>query len=133
MPKHLPVLPVATRRALLTLGADISAARRRRRLPLEVIADRALTSRQTVARVERGDPRVSMGIWATVLYTLGMVGQLATLASPAQDERGLAIGRDQLPKRVRLASPSPKAAKSGDKANPERKRIAGDRPSEPRR
>ena len=128
MPKHLPVLPLATRRALLTLGADISAARRRRRLPLEVIAERAQTSRQTVARVERGDPRVSMGIWATVLYTLGMLEQLATLASPAQDERGLAFALEQLPQRVRLA---PKAPPSARPVETPRKR--GNRPSEPRR
>ena len=131
MPKHLPVLPLATRRALLTLGADISAARRRRRLPLEVIAERAQTSRQTVARVERGDPRVSMGIWATVLYTLGMLQPLATLASPAQDERGIAIALEQLPQRVRLAPKAPKAPPSARPVETPRKR--GNRPSEPRR
>ena len=126
---------MATRRALLTLGADISAARRRRRLPLEVIAERAQTSRQTVARVERGDPRVSMGIWATVLYTLGMLDQLATLASPAKDERGLAIGLEQLPQRVRLVSLSPKASQRVrlEEPAPARPRKGGDRPSEPRR
>lgn len=69
-----------------------------------------------------------MGIWATVLFTLGMLEHLATLASPAQDQRGIAIALDQLPQRVRLA---PKAPHSVRPVETPRKR--GNRPSEPRR
>ena len=104
MPRQHPVLPVAVRRALITLGADISAARRRRRLPLEVVAERALTTRQTVSRIEHGDPRVAMATWATVLFALGMLERLADVAGPAHDSLGQALALEQLPQRVHLTS-----------------------------
>ena len=104
MPRTHPVLPIAVRRALVTLGADISAARRRRRLPLEVVAERALTTRQTVSRIEHGDPRVAMATWATVLFALGMLERLADLAEPAKDSLGQALELEQLPQRVHLTS-----------------------------
>ena len=49
--------PAAVRRALRKLGADIHDARRRRRLPMAVVAERAFTSRSTLQRVEAGDTR----------------------------------------------------------------------------
>ena len=55
MPTPAPPVPIAIRRALQTLGADLSEARRKRRLPMEIIAARALTTRQTVSRIEKGD------------------------------------------------------------------------------
>jgi hypothetical protein len=76
-----------------------------------------------------------MGIWATVLYTLGMLDQLAALASSAHDERGLAIGLEQLPQRVRLARHSPKVTRGVhlEAPTPKGARKGGNRPSEPRR
>lgn len=122
MPKHISVLPQAARRALSTLGADMSAARRRRRLPLEVLAERALTTRQTVARIERGDPRVAIGTWAAVLFALGLVDRLGTLADAARDALGRALEEERLPQRVHLT------AQPADRRAPRR-----GRPSEPRR
>jgi len=75
-----------------------------------------------------------MGIWATVLYTLGMLRPLATLASPAHDERGLAIALEQLPQRVRLVRRSPKVPHVSPVAtDPKAPRKSKNRPSEPRR
>lgn len=107
MAKHLPPAPIAVRRALAQLGADISAARRRRRLPLKLVAERALTTRQTIARIERGDSRVAMGTWATVLFILRLEGRLADLAAPAHDELGLSLEEERLPRRIRLPKPRP--------------------------
>lgn len=104
MPKGPPPVPFAIRRALIKLGVDIAAARRRRRLPLDIVAARALTTRQTVARVEKGDPAVAMGTWATVLFALGMADRLADLAAPATDALGIALETERLPERVRLPS-----------------------------
>ncbi len=67
-----------------------------------MVAERALVSRNTLARVERGDPGVSMGIYATVLFVLGMAGRLGELAEPGRDPIGLALENEHLPKRVRL-------------------------------
>jgi transcriptional regulator with XRE-family HTH domain len=92
----------AVRKSLGQLGADIRDARRRRRLPMSVVADRAFTSRSTLQRIEEGDPSVSMGIYAAVLHTLGLLEDLGQLASPAKDTIGQALATDALPKRVRL-------------------------------
>ena len=69
---------------------------------MEVVADRALTTRQTVARIERGDPRVAFGTWASVLFALGLAKSLGELASPAADREGLALEAERLPKRIRV-------------------------------
>ena len=92
----------AVRKALARLGSDIRDARRRRRLPMAVVADRAFTSRATLQRVEAGDPSVGMGIYAAVLHTLGLLGGLGRLADPSMDEVGQALADASLPQRVRL-------------------------------
>jgi transcriptional regulator with XRE-family HTH domain len=94
---------VAVRRALGKLGADIRDARRRRRLPSAVVAERAFTSRPTLQRIEAGDHAVSIGIYAAVLQALGLLDGLGTIAEASRDEAGLAIATDNLPKRARLS------------------------------
>jgi transcriptional regulator with XRE-family HTH domain len=92
----------ASRRALHKLGADLRDARRRRRLTMALVADRAFTSRSTLQRVEEGDPSVGMGIYAAVLHALGLLDGLAQLAEPTKDSVGMALASESLPKRVRL-------------------------------
>jgi len=58
---------------LRKLGADIHDARRRRRLPMGIVAERAFTSRTTLQRIEEGDPGVGIGIYAAVLQALGLL------------------------------------------------------------
>jgi transcriptional regulator with XRE-family HTH domain len=95
-------LPPSVRRNLAKLGADLSAARRRRRISSQAMAERAFTSRPTISRVERGDPRVSMGIYASVLFVLGMADRLGSLADAGTDEIGLGLEHERLPKRVHM-------------------------------
>lgn len=66
------------------------------------MAERTFTSRPTISRVERGDPTVSMGIYASVLFVLGMVDRVGALADPATDEIGLSLDNERLPKRVHM-------------------------------
>jgi hypothetical protein len=95
---------------LQKLGADIRDARRRRQLPVAIVADRAFTSRPTLARIEAGDHQVSIGIYAAVLNALGLLEGLGVLADPAHDPVGMTLASEQLPKRVHL----PKRRKSPD-------------------
>lgn len=97
---HRPVH--AVRRALKQLGSDLKTARLRRGLPMQVVAERASTTRQTLQRVERGEPSVSMGIYAQVMHALGLLDELAVLAHPGTDEVGLARSVQQLPQRADL-------------------------------
>ena len=94
----------AARKALAKLGADLRDARRRRRLTMALLADRAFTSRATLQRIEAGDPSVSMGIYAAVLQALGLIDGLSQLADPAVDAVGQALAHEALPKRIRLKS-----------------------------
>jgi transcriptional regulator with XRE-family HTH domain len=83
------------------LGADIRAARLRRTISTELMAERAFTSRGTLRKVELGDPSVSFGIYATVLFILGMTERLADLADLRHDAIGIELADEQLPQRIR--------------------------------
>ncbi len=71
-----PSLPLPAARALHKLGGDIRDARRRRRIPTATMAQRAAISRTTLAKVEKGDPGVGIGIYATALFILGLADRL---------------------------------------------------------
>lgn len=96
---------VAVRRTLRKLGLDMRDARRRRRLPAEIVAERAFTSRPTLHRIEDGDHTVGIGIYAAVLQALGLLDGLGMIADQGKDEVGLAMASEQLPRRVRLRRP----------------------------
>ena len=101
---HYP--PAAVRRVLRKLGGDIQDARRRRRLLMAVIAERAFTSRSTLQRIEAGDATVSIGIYAAVLQALGLLDGLGEVADIGRDSVGQALASAELPKRVRLNRPA---------------------------
>ena len=96
-------LPIPVRHALRKLGHDMRDARRRRRIPVAIAAQRASISRTTLAKIEKGDPGVALGIYATVLFVMGMVERLADLADPKNDPVGLQLEEEHLPQRIRGA------------------------------
>ncbi|MGQ0815991.1 MAG: hypothetical protein ACT4O1_16290 [Gemmatimonadota bacterium] len=98
-------MPLPVRRALRKLGADIRDARKRRRIPLELIAQRAMTSHVTMIKVERGDASVSIGVYANTLFALGLVERLGMIADKAHDQVGQALEDERLPQRARRRSP----------------------------
>ncbi|HVV85597.1 MAG TPA: helix-turn-helix domain-containing protein [Kofleriaceae bacterium] len=99
--RALAGLPPEVRTALAKLGADLSLARRRRRISVQAMAERTFTSRATIARVERGDPRVSMAIYASVLFVVGMIENLLDIAEPSLDEQAGELDVARIPLRVR--------------------------------
>jgi transcriptional regulator with XRE-family HTH domain len=90
-------------RALRKLGSDIRDARLRRRIPVAVAAERASIGRSTLSRVEKGDPTVAAGIYATVLFVLGLADRLGELADAKNDATGLQLEEEHLPKRIRVS------------------------------
>ena len=94
--------PIAVQRALRKLGNDLCDARRRRRIPMALMAERVGITRATLAKAEHGEDRVSMGVYATMLFVLGLTDRLADLGSPRHDDVGLALEEERLPKRIRL-------------------------------
>lgn len=101
--RNSAALPVPVARALRKLGHDIRDARRRRRIPVTILADRASVSRTTLNKAEKGDPGVSLGTYAMVLFSLGMVDRLADVADPRHDAAGLELEEENLPVRIRLS------------------------------
>ncbi len=65
------------------------------------MAERASISRVTLNKAEKGEPGVSMGTYASLLFVLGMTERLADLADPKNDPVGLELEEAQLPKRIR--------------------------------
>ena len=100
MARTLPSLPLEVRRSLRNVGQDIRTARLRRRLPAAIIAERADITRATLGRVERGDASVSIGIYATVLWSLGMGDRVGRLAE--SDLIGQHLEEERLPQRAHL-------------------------------
>ena len=96
-----PPLPLPVKRALAKLGQDIRSARLRRRITTAMMAERAFITRTTLRKVEQGNPAVSLGIYATVMFVLGLTPRLADLADARADEVGLQLEEERLPKRIR--------------------------------
>ena len=94
-------LPIPVRHALRKLGHDLRDARRRRRIPVAITAQRASISRTTLVKIEKGDPGVALGIYAMVLFVMGMVERVADLADPKSDAVGLRLEEEHLPQRIR--------------------------------
>src|SRR5579872_6698717 len=89
--KSQVVFPIPVTRALRKLGHDIRDARRRRRIPASVAAQRASISRTTLVKIEKGDPGVAMGHYSTVLFVMGMAERLGDLAASKNDPVGLQL------------------------------------------
>jgi hypothetical protein len=104
-------LPLSAKRALVKLGADIRSARLRRRIATSIMASRAFITRTTLLKVERGDPGVSVGTYATVLFILGLISRLEDVADVHSDEVGLQLEEERLPKRIRQPGSTRKASK----------------------
>jgi len=69
MKKTVPVMP-KTQKILETMGEQIKLARLRRRIPADLVAERAGISRATLWQIEKGSATVSMGAYAAVLHAL---------------------------------------------------------------
>jgi DNA-binding XRE family transcriptional regulator len=105
-------MPLPVLRALRKLGADIRDARLRRRIATTTMAERVSITRPTLASVEKGEPGVQMGTYATVLFVLGMTDRLAELADVRHDTTGLQLDEDRLPKRIRVRSSSSRTSRA---------------------
>lgn len=93
-------LPIPAGHALRKLGRDIAVARRKRRISTADMAARLFVSRDTLWRLERGEPTVSAGTLATAVFVLGLHDRLANLAAPAKDELALSLDEQRLPKHI---------------------------------
>lgn len=81
----MTLLP-SLQRTLSDLGENTRLARLRRKFPASLVAERAGISRNTLRAIESGDPSVSLGAYAKVLFCLGLEQDLKDVAK--DDELG---------------------------------------------
>lgn len=96
-----PSIPLPAVQALRKLGRDLALARRKRALSTRDMAARLFVSRDTLWRLERGEPTVALGTLATAIFVLGLHNRLANLAAPERDELALDLDERRLPQRIR--------------------------------
>ena len=102
------VLPSKLRRGLKKFGQDIGIARRKRRLTVAMMAERVGVAESTYLRAEKGDPKVAFGVYAMVLFVLGFGDAIAELLDARNDDQGLLLDAERVPKRVRARkTPTP--------------------------
>lgn len=94
-------IPFPAAQCLRKLGHDLSIARRKRGISTADMAERLFVSRDTLWRMEKGDPGVALGTLATAAFVLQLHERLANLAAPASDELALSLDEARLPERIR--------------------------------
>lgn len=94
-------MPRKVENYLTTVGEQIRTARLRRDLTVAMVAERASCSALTIAKVEKGLPTVSMGIYARVLFALQLEGDLLLLAK--DDDMGHMIQDFKIKERKRAS------------------------------
>lgn len=99
--RNSTIIPIPANKALKKLGADLKEARIRRRLTMALVEERAGITHATLTKVEKGNSGVSIGIYAKVIFVLGLIDNLYQLAEPDNDTIGRVYDKENLPKRVR--------------------------------
>lgn len=78
--KHQVVMPQYNQ-VLEQMGENIKLARKRRKLTLAQVSERANIARSTLHLIERGDSSVSFGAYFNVLRVLGLHNDLLKIAA----------------------------------------------------
>jgi transcriptional regulator with XRE-family HTH domain len=97
----MPLPSHSARTELRSLGENIAIARKRRRITIKRLAEAASVAPETIRRLEKGEPGISVGTLAMVLLVFGESGRLGNLLTPSIDDVGMIISVHDLPKRVR--------------------------------
>lgn len=96
-----PPRPSTARETVRHLGQAIRTARLRRRWSQALLAEKAGIAQMTLRSLEKGNPGVSLGVYTTVLWALGLEDLVAQLADPMADPVGVALSTARLGTRVR--------------------------------
>jgi transcriptional regulator with XRE-family HTH domain len=81
MPRKTAPLPPTLKGILKILGENIKLARLRRKITATMLAERAGMNRVTLRKVENGESCVTLGAYASVLFSLGLEKDLLQLAN----------------------------------------------------
>ena len=94
-------VPFRTQQAAEQIGENLAAWRKLLGLTVQQVAERAGTTRQTVARLERGEGTVRTDIFLNVTRALGILDDVVKSVDPYETPFGRARADQSLPQRVR--------------------------------
>lgn len=92
---------MSVERALREFGRHVATWRRLERLPVQLVAERAGISRDTLRAIETGRGSVSLENCFRVLRILGVMDGVVRAADPYETEVGRRRADEILPQRVR--------------------------------
>ncbi|MEH0110514.1 helix-turn-helix transcriptional regulator [Tersicoccus sp. MR15.9] len=95
-PTARPVLNAAKE-----IGDQVTTWRKLLGLTAEQVAERAGISRETLRRIEHGDPGVNFAAVLSVSRGLGLLDRIVTATDPYETDLGRARADQALPQRVR--------------------------------
>jgi len=99
-------LPPEIINVITQLGKRIRIARKRRAITMQEMASRMFVNRKTLARLEKGDTGISLAVFTSALWVLGLDKELMDVARPEHDRVGIFHERRRLPERVRASASS---------------------------
>lgn len=89
--RRFATIPHSVEMGIRKLGQNLRAARLRRNLSIEDVAQKIGVSRFVVADAEKGKPSTGIAVYASLLWTYGLLDQLTEVAGPTQDREGAAL------------------------------------------
>ena len=95
---HTPCEVIA---GLKEIGQALRTARLRRRQSAAEVAARVGVSLPTFRKLERGDPTVSLGTFATTAWILGLLPGFQAAVRPENDARAASMEAARAPRRGR--------------------------------
>ncbi len=96
-------LPPEMADVISRLGERIRIARKRRGITMEEMASRMFINRKTLGRLEKGDSGISLAVFISALWVLGLDKDIMDVALPERDPVGIFHERKRLPERVRAS------------------------------
>ena len=103
--KLIEQLPREVLKHLDELGQRVRTARVRRRMSTDDLAQACGIGRRTLYRIEHGEPGIALGTFMSVLWKLGLLDTLASVANPDTDDHGKILEAASRPQRVRAPAP----------------------------
>lgn len=94
-------VPARTRLGAARIGSHLATWRKLQSLTAEQVADRAGVTRDTLRRLERGEPTVGLDVFLNVSRVLGILDHVVQAVDPYETDLGRARADEALPKRVR--------------------------------
>lgn len=94
-------VPFRVKETMKDIGHDISAWRKLLGMKAETLAFKASVSKDTISRLENGDPGITMATFLNVCHVLHLAEGVEQACDPFETDFGRLRGEQNLPERVR--------------------------------